>query len=85
MNLDATLHPMFRIAQIWAVRSGNTLTLVSANDHDHVWNSLHYADRALDFHSSDLFGLATALRQAGYRVLHNIQGHFFHVHSERTG
>ena len=76
------LHPMFSVAQTWATRTGNSLRVVSANDHDHVDNSLHYADRALDFHSSDLDGLAAHLRRFAYRVLWQVPGHHFHVHAE---
>ena len=76
------LHPMFSVAQTWATRTGNSLRVVSANDHDHVPNSLHYADRALDFHSSDLGGLAAHLRRFEYRVLWQVPGHHFHVHAE---
>ena len=76
------LHPMFHTAATWATRTGNSLRLVSANDHDHVNNSLHYADRALDFHSSDLDGLAAHLRRFEYRVLWQVAGHYNHVHAE---
>jgi len=76
------LHPMFYTAATWATRTGNSLRLVSANDHEHVANSLHYQDRALDFHSSDLDGLATHLRRFKYRVLWQVAGHYHHVHAE---
>jgi hypothetical protein len=76
------LMPMFSIAQTWATRNLETLRVVSANDHDHVRNSEHYADRALDFWSSDLDGLATWLTAYGYRVLWDVPGHFAHVHAE---
>jgi hypothetical protein len=76
------LHPMFHVAATWAARTGNSLRVVSANDHDHVPNSLHYEDRALDFHSSDLDGLATWLSAYGYRVLWDVPGHYAHVHAE---
>ena len=76
------LHPMFHVAQTWAMRTGNILTVVSANDHIHTLNSLHYSDQALDFHSSDLQGLADWLKSYGYRVLWQIPGHYFHVHAE---
>ena len=76
------LHPMFSVAQTWATRTGNSLRVVSANDHEHVPNSLHYEDRALDFHSSDLGGLAAHLRRFAYRVLWQVPGHHFHVHAE---
>ena len=74
---------MFHAAAVWAWRTGNSLTVVSGNDHDHVPNSLHYADRALDFHSSDLDGLAAHLRRFEYRVLWQVPGHFAHVHAEQ--
>lgn len=73
---------MFDAAAVWAQRSGNWVRVVSANDHVHVENSLHYEDRALDFHSSDLDGLATVLRGVGYRVLWQVPGHYAHVHAE---
>ena len=76
------LHPMFSTAATWATRTGNSLRVVSGNDHDHMPNSLHYEDRALDFHSSDLNGLATWLKNYGYRVLWAVPGHFAHVHAE---
>jgi hypothetical protein len=59
--------------------------LVSANDHVHTPNSLHYEGLALDLHSSDLNGLAKALRGAGYRVLWQVPGHYEHVHVETAG
>ena len=76
------LHPMFHVAQTWATRTGNSLRVVSANDHGHVDNSLHYEDRALDFHSSDLDGLAAHLRRFQYRVIWGVAGHYAHVHAE---
>ena len=77
-----SLHPMFFTAATWAARTGNSLRVVSANDHEHVDNSLHYEDRALDFHSSDLDGLAAHLRRFKYRVLWQVPGHYAHVHAE---
>ena len=76
---------MFFAAAVWAKRTGNTVTLVSANDHIHVDESLHYEDRALDFHSTDLGGLAMFLKSKGYRVLYQVPGHYAHVHSEDIG
>ena len=73
---------MFYTAATWATRTGNSLRVVSANDHEHVDNSLHYEDRALDFHSSDLDGLAAHLRRFQYRVLWNVPGPYAHVHAE---
>lgn len=73
---------MFDVADIWAARTGNTVRLVSANDHIHSRGSAHYAGVALDLHSSDPDGLSDALRQAGYRVLWNVPGHWGHVHVE---
>lgn len=73
---------IFDLADIWAARTGQTVRLVSANDHVHVHGSAHYAGRALDLHSSDLDGLATAFRAAGYHVLWRVPGHFGHVHVE---
>jgi hypothetical protein len=75
---------MFDLVDIWAARTRNTVQLVSANDHVHLPNSLHYEGLAIDLHSSDLSGLAGALRGAGYRVLWQIPGHYGHVHVELT-
>ncbi len=74
---------IFDLADIWAVRTGNTVSLVSANDHVHSRKSTHYAGMAVDLHSSDLDGLSRAMRQAGYRVLWNVPGHYAHVHVEQ--
>ena len=82
VKMAQRLHPMFHTAATWATRTGNSLRVVSGNDHDHVDDSLHYEDRALDFHSSDLDGLATHLRNFQYRVLWQVAGHYFHVHAE---
>ena len=76
---------MFDLVDIWAARTGNTVRLVSANDHIHTPNSLHYEGLALDLHSSNLDGLARALRTAGYRVLWRVPGHYGHVHVEMSG
>ena len=81
--MDERLHPLFHIAQTWATRNGETLRVVSANDHIHTSpRSRHYSDEALDFHSSDLDGLAEWLSGYGFRVLWNVPGHFAHVHAE---
>jgi hypothetical protein len=76
---------MFDIADIWAARTGATVRLVSANDHVHSRGSAHYVGLALDLHASDPAGLAGVLRQAGYRVLWNVPGHYAHVHAEYEG
>jgi hypothetical protein len=76
---------MFDLVDIWAARTQNTVRLVSANDHVHLPNSLHYEGLALDLHSSDLDGLAAALRGVGYRVLWRVPGHYAHVHVELNG
>ena len=76
---------MFHLADIWAARTGHEVRLVSANDHVHSRKSTHYAGLAVDLHSSDLDGLAQAMRQAGYRVLWNVPGHYAHVHVELGG
>ena len=68
------------LANIWAVRTGQLVRLVSANDHVHTRGSAHYLGLALDFHSTDPGGLATFLRWAGYRVLWNVRGHYGHLH-----
>lgn len=76
---------MFDLADIWAVRTGQEVRLVSANDHVHSRGSAHYAGLALDFHSSDPDGLSETFRRAGYRVLWNVRGHYGHVHVEEAG
>lgn len=73
---------IFDLADIWATRTGNTVTLVSANDHVHSRRSAHYAGVALDLHTSDPQGLTAMLRSRGYRVLWNVPGHHSHVHVE---
>jgi hypothetical protein len=70
------------LVEIWAARTGHEIRLVSANDHVHSRKSAHYLGLALDFHSSDPDGLAAMLRQAGYRVLWKVPGHYAHVHVE---
>jgi hypothetical protein len=73
---------IFDLADIWATRTGNTVRLVSANDHLHARRSAHYAGVAVDLHTSDPEGLTAVLRQAGYRVLWNVPGHRAHLHVE---
>ena len=73
---------IFDVADIWATRTGQHVTVVSANDHVHSPRSAHYAGIALDLQSSDPSGLAAALRAAGYRVLWNVPGHYGHVHAQ---
>ena len=73
---------MFHLADIWATRTGTEVRLVSANDHVHSRGSAHYEGRAIDLHASDLPALARAMRDAGYRVLWNVPGHYTHVHVE---
>lgn len=73
---------MFDLADIWATRTGHDVRLVSANDHVHSRGSAHYDGKALDFQSSDNDGLSEAFREAGYRVLWKVTGHFGHVHVE---
>lgn len=72
------------VADIWAARTGREVRLVSANDHVHSRGSAHYLGRALDFHSSDPENLSAVFRQAGYRVLWRVPGHYSHVHVEQT-
>lgn len=72
------------VADIWAARTGHDVRLVSANDHIHSRGSAHYLGRALDFHSSDSENLSAVFREAGYRVLWNVPGHYTHVHVEQT-
>jgi len=73
---------MFYLADIWAARTGKDVRLVSANDHVHSRGSAHYDGRALDFQSSDNDGLSAMFRNAGYRVLWRVPGHYGHVHVE---
>jgi hypothetical protein len=73
---------MFDLADIWATRTGKGVRLVSANDHVHSRGSAHYDGKALDFQSSDNDGLSATFRQAGYRVLWRVPGHFGLVHVE---
>jgi hypothetical protein len=74
---------IFDLADIWAARTGNDVRLVSANDHVHSRGSAHYDGAAVDFHSSDPDRLSVLFRQAGYRVLWKVPGHYAHVHVER--
>jgi hypothetical protein len=76
---------MLDLADIWATRTGQDVSLVSANDHVHSRGSAHYAGLALDFQSSDPEGLSTTFRLAGYRVLWKVPGHYGHVHVEQDG
>jgi hypothetical protein len=76
---------MLDLADIWATRTGRDVRLVSANDHVHSRGSAHYAGLALDFLSSDPDGLAATFRQAGYRVLWNVPGHYGHLHVQQGG
>ena len=73
---------IFDLADIWATRTGHDVRLVSANDHVHSRGSAHYDGKALDFQSSDMDALSETFRQAGYRVLWKVPGHFGHVHVE---
>lgn len=73
---------MFDLADIWATRTGHDVRLVSANDHVHSRGSAHYDGKALDFQSSDMDALSETFRQAGYRVLWKVPGHYGHVHVE---
>lgn len=74
---------MFDLADIWAARTGEHVRLVSANDHVHSRRSAHYDGLALDFQSSDPDRLSATFKQAGYRVLWKVPGHFGHVHVEQ--
>jgi len=76
---------MFDLADIWGARTGNTVRLVSANDHVHSRGSAHYAGLALDLHSTDDDALAAVFDRAGYRVLWKTRGHYAHVHVEHEG
>jgi len=73
---------IFDIADVWATRTGNTVRLVSANDHVHARRSAHYAGLAVDLHGSNLDALAEMFRRIGYKVLWKVKGHFSHVHVE---
>jgi hypothetical protein len=74
---------MFGLADIWATRTDEAVTLVSANDHIHARRSAHYAGMALDFQSSNPDGLSTMFKSEGYRVLWRVPGHYGHVHVEQ--
>jgi len=74
---------MFDLADIWAARTGEDVTLVSGNDHIHTRGSAHYEGEALDFHSSNPDALSALFRSAGYRVLWKVPGHYAHVHVEK--
>jgi hypothetical protein len=74
---------IFDMADIWAARTGEHVRLVSANDHIHSRRSAHYEGLALDFQSSNPDALSATFRQAGYRVLWRVPGHYGHVHVER--
>jgi hypothetical protein len=74
---------MFALADIWAARTTEAVTLVSANDHIHARGSAHYDGRALDFQSSNDDGLSTMFKLAGYRVLWKVPGLYGHVHVEQ--
>jgi hypothetical protein len=76
---------IFDLADIWARRTGNTVRMVSANDHVHARRSAHYAGFAVDLHSSNLDALAETMKSAGYRVLWKVPGHYTHVHVEDPG
>jgi len=73
---------MFDLADIWARRTGNDVRLVSANDHVHSRQSMHYAGLALDLHSNAPDALAEVMRGLGFRVLWRVPGHFGHLHIE---
>ena len=74
---------MFDLADIWAARTGQSVRLVSANDHIHSRGSAHYEGLALDFQSSNADALSNTFRLAGYRVLWKVPGHYGHVHVEQ--
>ena len=73
---------LYDLARIWAARSREQVVLVSANDHIHIWNSAHYADRAVDVQGTGLDGLAAWYRGLGLIVYWQVPGHFQHVHAE---
>jgi hypothetical protein len=76
---------IFDVADIWAARTGQSVRLVSANDHVHSRASAHYEGLAVDLHSSAPDGLADAMRLAGFTVLWKVPGHFNHLHVEVAG
>jgi hypothetical protein len=76
---------MFDLADIWSRRTGHDVRLVSANDHKHIRQSMHYAGLAIDLHSSAPDELAEAMRKLGFRVLWRVPGHFSHLHVEMPG
>jgi hypothetical protein len=71
---------MFHLADIWAVRTGNAVRVVSANDHVHAHHSAHYQGLALDFLVSDPDRFAEVMRGEGYKVLWKVPGHYGHIH-----
>jgi len=73
-------HGLYDTAAIWAIRSNNEVTVVSANDHVHARNSAHYEDKAVDLHSTDNESLARYLQDLGHTVLWQVPGHYGHVH-----
>jgi len=76
---------IFDVADIWASRTGQSVRLVSANDHVHSRASAHYDGLAVDLHSSANDALAGVMRQAGFLVLWRVPGHYGHLHVEVTG
>ena len=54
------------MADIWARRTGQSVRLVSANDHVHSRASAHYEGRAVDLHSSANEQLARTMRALGF-------------------
>ena len=82
VHLSANLRPILDAAIIWAQRTCHWVRVTSGNDHQHVTNSLHYTNQAVDLMSDDLPGLHAFLSVLGYRMLYNVPGHFQHVHVE---
>lgn len=76
---------IFDVADIWARRTGESVRLVSANDHVHSRASAHYDGLAVDLHSSAPDALALAMRRAGFSVLWRVPGHYGHLHVEVAG
>jgi len=73
---------IYHLADIWAARTGNEVTVVSGNDHVHTRGSAHYDGLAVDLHASDPDRLARVMRSAGFRVLWKVPGHYTHLHVE---
>jgi len=73
------------VAAMWALRHGSELRIVSAQDHRHAPNSLHYDGLAVDFWADDMPALARWMDAHGLRVFWDVPGHYAHVHADAGG